>query len=36
MQLLTEMNYTYVKVDLNTYMKLFDSLYFDNDLRVDK
>lgn len=30
------MNYTNIKIDLNLYLKLFSSLYFDNHMKVDK
>ena len=36
MQLITEITFTGVKVDIHTYVKLFSSLYFDHGLKLDK
>lgn len=36
MQLVIEMTYTDVKVDVHTYVKMFTSLYFDFEIKIHK
>lgn len=36
MQLISEMTYTNMKIEINSYLKIFTTLYLEHELKVDR